>query len=967
MSDTQTVLLLHGPRQPYQIAKEHPIPSLQNDFEVLVRVKAIGLNPIDWKAPDFNFGIPQLPYISGRELSGEVVSVGSRSSKWKQNDKVVAISTDYRDLRKAAYQQYVVASEYNLVRLPPKWSHNHGSTIGVAFVASALALGLSLGLDFSSVLGGPDLYSIVRNISPELIPGDVRAETLGNIRENERLKRGDWLAVWGGSATSANLAIQLAKLVGVKVAVLVDQAKHGLWLSNDPILRPDLLVDSHDPERAVSVVLANTKGRLRHGLDTRGKDTAGHLLRILLPQTDSTESAYHTLPTPPGTPGKEDGRVHLVGMTGLPKEFPQDKAVLHSVPIKLFHDVPANRIFVSSMAPAVVGGDTAIRQSEKTPDTTTKAVQLPASGDSEPLRASNGINGNHFIPNYPVPRVSLVDRFIDEPRQLNVAVIEGGLAGITSGILLPKKVPGIQLTIYEKNHDFGGTWLENVYPGVRCDIPSHVYQSTFAPNINWSDEFASGTEIRDYWQGLARQYDVYQYAQFGRKVDGLEWDADDGSWVLTVKNTATNEVSKDRAHFVISAVGRFNAWQLPDYPGLPDYKGVLRHASDWSSDFDPKDKRVAVIGNGASGIQLVANIQKAVGRLDHYVRGRTWIATSWAGDDRTLEPQPISEEKKSTFEDPKQYLAFRKELEAKYWRRFGTFFRNSEANEELRQRFIEVMTKRLAKKPHLIDSIIPDFSPNCRRLTPGPGYLEAVAEDNVDYITTPIRRFTEKGIETDDGVEREVDAIFCATGANRDMVPQFPIVASGQDLRDLWKQDGDHGFPYTYLGVATPGFPNLFHLHGPHGTGPSGTVPYSVESQITHFAKILRKASREGIKSMEPTAKATEDFIEYSDAFFTSTVLSDGCSSWYNGGNPGGRIHGVWPGSAVHLALVRRDPRWEDWDYQYLSETGNRFLWYFGNGWSRLEGDPEADLTKYLKEPDQIDLRDVHESWWAFP
>ena len=120
--------------------------------------------------------------------------------------------------------------------------------------------------------------------------------------------------------------------------------------------------------------------------------------------------------------------------------------------------------------------------------------------------------------------------------------------------------------------------------------------------------------------------------------------------------------------------------------------------------------------------------------------------------------------------------------------------------------------------------------------------------------------------------------------------------------------------------------------------------------------------SREGIKSIAPSSKAADEFVEYADAFFATTVLADNCSSWYNGGKPRGRIHGVWPGSAGHVTAVRREPRWEDWEYQYLSDTDNRFAWYFGNGWTSKEMDPDADMTSYLKKPDEIDLRDLHES-----
>ncbi|KAH8888551.1 FAD/NAD(P)-binding domain-containing protein [Thozetella sp. PMI_491] len=578
---------------------------------------------------------------------------------------------------------------------------------------------------------------------------------------------------------------------------------------------------------------------------------------------------------------------------------------------------------------------------------------------------TSGIAAPRVAYKYPILEpINLVERFIDEPRPLRVAVIGGGLSGILAGILLPAKVPAIQLTIYEKNEDFGGTWFENVYPGVRCDIPSHVYQATFSPNLNWTDQFSPGVEIRDYWQTQARKYDVYKYAKFGQKVEDAAWDAQQGVWNLIVQNVKTGEKVVEPADFVITAVGRFNAWKLPDYPGIDEYKGILRHASHWDPSFDVAGKKVAVIGNGASGLQLVANLQKQVERLDHYVRNRTWIATSWAGDERTFGPQPYTEEQKKSFENPDAYLAFRKELENKYWHRFGTFFKGTKENAELRERFVEIMKKRVAKKPEILQDIIPDFSPNCRRLTPGPGYLEAITEDNVDYIRSPIKRFTETGIETVDGVHRKIDAVFCATGANVDMVPAFPIRAHGKDLRDLWKHDGEYGFPYTYLGLATPGFPNLVFLGGPFGSGPSGTVPHSTENQIAYYAKVLRKVAREGIKSITPSGKAADDFVQYADAFFERTVLSEGCSSWYNGGRPGARIHGLWPGSSGHVTAIRREPRWEDWEYEYLSDTGNRFSWYFGNGWTRKETDPNSDMTNYLTRPDEVDLRTLHESWW---
>lgn len=494
--------------------------------------------------------------------------------------------------------------------------------------------------------------------------------------------------------------------------------------------------------------------------------------------------------------------------------------------------------------------------------------------------------------------------------QPQVAVIGAGLSGITAGILLPAKVPGIQLQIFDKNADVGGTWVENIYPGVRCDIPANVYQSTFSPKTDWSEEYAQGAEIREYWQSVARKYGVHKYLRLRSNVIGAVWDEEKSVWGVSIEDLSTGESRTEEFDVLITAIGRFNAWKIPDYPGIKDYEGHLRHSSAWDPDFDPKGKTVAVIGNGASGIQVVPNLAPLVKRLDHYARSKTWIAGSFGGEGegRTLEPKYYDPELLKSFEDPETYFRFRKDLESKFYRRFGTLFKGSEENKKIRKDFIKLMAKRLEKKPELLDHIVPDFSPNCRRLTPGPGYLEALTEDNVDFISTPISHFTKEGIVDTNGVERKVDAVICSTGANIDMLPRFPILANGKDLRDAWTPD-----PLTYLSLASPGFPNLLFIQGPNSSGHSGTVPNQSETQITYLAKLLRKVSSQGIKTFVPSQAATDDFTAYCDSFFPKTVFSENCSSWANGGKPGGRVHGHWPGSASHVNFVRREPRWEDW------------------------------------------------------
>ena len=258
--------------------------------------------------------------------------------------------------------------------------------------------------------------------------------------------------------------------------------------------------------------------------------------------------------------------------------------------------------------------------------------------------------------------------------------------------------------------------------------------------------------------------------------------------------------------------------------------------------------------------------------------------------------------------------------------------------------------------------MVPDFPPHCRRLTPGPGYLEALSKPNLSFIQTPIKEFTENGIITTDGIYRPAEAIICSTGANVDFAPPFPIVAGKYDLSRDWKPDGAFGFPYTYISIGVPAFPNFALLLGPNSAGPSGTVPHTIETMITFVAQMLRKMSSQGIRTMAPSKQAADDFLAYCDAFFPPTNLARNCSSWSNGNRPGARIHGHWPGSAAHLAYVRRNPRWEDFEYTYLRPE-NRFA-YFGNGWTKREADPGSDMTPYLRLDEDNDLRAIHERWW---
>lgn len=251
----------------------------------------------------------------------------------------------------------------------------------------------------------------------------------------------------------------------------------------------------------------------------------------------------------------------------------------------------------------------------------------------------------------------------------------------------------------------GGTWFENVYPGVRCDVPAHVYQTSFNPNTRWTEAFAQGKEIQAYWAGLAEKYNVYEITRFGQKVTSCHWKAESAKWEVKVIDLESNTESSEHYDLVIPAIGHFNEWKLPEYEGMDKFKGLLRHASNWDPSFDPKGKRVAVIGNGASGIQIVPELQKVVSHLDHYARSRTWIAGSLGGLDRQFDAMPYSPEQLKDFEDPEKYTAFRKALEDTYWRKFEAQIRDSEMSRNAISQFTSMMAQRLKGKPELLEKI----------------------------------------------------------------------------------------------------------------------------------------------------------------------------------------------------------------------------------------------------------------------
>ncbi|KAH1626876.1 hypothetical protein KXX16_006783 [Aspergillus fumigatus] len=546
------------------------------------------------------------------------------------------------------------------------------------------------------------------------------------------------------------------------------------------------------------------------------------------------------------------------------------------------------------------------------------------------------------------------ERSIDKARPLRVVIIGSGISGIIASIRFRQRIPNVDLCVYEKNEDIGGTWLENRYPGCACDIPAHTYQATFEPNKEWSTFYAAAPEIHAYWKRVAEKYGCMKYIKLKQAVVEAVWDDSKSKWQLKVQDIQTDTVYTDECNILISATGALNSWKWPDIPGLHDFKGKLQHSARWDESYDYTGKRAAVIGNGSSGIQIVPGMLPKVAHIDHYIRGRTWLSPTFARqhvDKRggaELENFSFTPEEIETFKkDHSAYQRFRKEIELELQSVHGVTLLGTPEQIGAREVFLQNMKRRLSRKPEMCEDLIPSFPPVCRRLTPGPGYLEALTDDKVDVITSKIVKVDAEGIITADGQHHPTDVLVCATGFDTTFNPRFPVIGrNGVTLANRWQKT-----PETYLSLAVDGFPNYFICLGPNAALGEGNLLLLIEKEIDYFTLCVQKMQRDNIRAMSVKKEAVEMFTRYCDQYFSRTVFSEKCRSWYKGGTEDGRVIALWPGSSLHSMKALAHPRWEDYTYDYVNDNPNGWL---GDGWTENEKLKKINVD-YLND-DEIDF-----------
>ncbi len=476
-------------------------------------------------------------------------------------------------------------------------------------------------------------------------------------------------------------------------------------------------------------------------------------------------------------------------------------------------------------------------------------------------------------------------------QDFHVLVIGAGMSGLLAAIQLEEA--GIPYTVIEKNPGVGGTWFENTYPGCRVDVANHFYCYSFAPNHDWSEFFSQHTELREYFERCSREHGVRERIRFETEVVSARFDEHDARWEVRVRSQSGAEETLI-AQALISAVGQLNRPRLPEIPGRERFAGPAFHSAGWQHQHSLAGKRVAVIGTGASALQLVPEVARQAQRLFVFQRSPAWMT-----------PNPSYHRRVS---DGTKWLLKHLPYYGR-WYRFLLFWPASDgllpsliidpswphpersvnaANEQTRILFTDYLKRQVGDDPALLAKVVPSYPPFGKRMLQDNGsWLAALKRENVELVTQGIAEITADAVVCEDGERYPVDVIVYATGfhANKFLYPMQIVGRDGAVLADRWGDD-----PRAYLGITVPGFPNLFCLYGP-GTNlaHAGSIIFHSECQMRYVMGCIQALIAQGYASLECRQDVHDAYNEKLDQALARTVWSHpGMNSWFK--NAKGRV-----------------------------------------------------------------------------
>jgi len=478
---------------------------------------------------------------------------------------------------------------------------------------------------------------------------------------------------------------------------------------------------------------------------------------------------------------------------------------------------------------------------------------------------------------------------------LPIAIIGAGFAGIGTAIRLRKE--GIRsFTIFERAGEIGGTWRDNTYPGAACDVPSHAYSLSFEPHPGWTRRFSPSAEIEAYLLGLVEKWQLRPHIRFHTAIRSADFDDARGVWTLTTDGGETVT-----ARVVVSAVGGLVDPALPDIKGLESFGGEVFHTARWNHEYELGGKRVAVIGTGASAVQVVPSIAPQVERLFVFQRTPAWVVPK-------LDRVYSARARRLYARFP---LLLRASRALQYWMSeimgplvFLDAPRLSAIGERMSLRHLHAQVR----DPVLRERLTPHFQFGCKRILVSDDYWASFERPNVELVTEPIDQVMREGIQTRDGAVREVDAIVLATGFAVGLAEApFPVTGrGGRSLDDAWR-DG----AVAYKGMTVSGFPNWFILMGPN-TGPGHTsVLVYTEAQIEHVLGAIRELRKPGVRWVD-VRQDVQDRYDASIQRRMPKMVWHTCKSWYL--SPDGSNHALYPGFAFEYVLRARHFRRADYE-----------------------------------------------------
>jgi cation diffusion facilitator CzcD-associated flavoprotein CzcO len=458
-----------------------------------------------------------------------------------------------------------------------------------------------------------------------------------------------------------------------------------------------------------------------------------------------------------------------------------------------------------------------------------------------------------------------------------IAIVGSGFSGL--GMAIRLKQEGIDdFVVLERAAELGGTWRDNTYPGCACDVPSHLYSFSFAPNPDWSRTFSRQPEIWAYLRRTAREQGVDAHIRYRHEVTSASWDATRELWHV---ETSAGELT---ASMLVAGAGPLAEPKLPEIDGIEEFEGEIFHSARWNNKHSLAGERVAVIGTGASSIQLIPQIQPEVGKLHVFQRTAPWVTPQ--------RDRPIK-----TWEH-RLYRAFplaQKLMRGAIYAARELFVlplmhpREGSPPERIARRHL----RSQVADPELRAKLEPNYRIGCKRILISDSYYPALQQPNAEVVTDAIAKITPRGIVTADGVERELDTIILGTGFYVADPPFAELIhdADGRSLTEAWA-----GSPQAYLGAAVHGFPNMFMLVGPNTGLGHNSIVFMIESQLHYLMQGLRFMDRRGLDVIEVREQVQQRYDEEIQRKLQGTVWeSGGCASWYR--NEQGKNTTIWPGS----------------------------------------------------------------------